>query len=175
MRVHVVVLALSAALLTASCLQGPESPPETESRAQRSSGPEPIGEARQEASGPRYGSRDFPFVVEAKDDGEGKGGGWQVAHHSSAFKVVEWPLDVYRWECHLEIGMPLRSEMEGPISKSRAALITAEVANDVVFPLLDRGKWEGLGALFCIDLKNEMNERFRSQYRGYGARVEKWQ
>jgi hypothetical protein len=63
----------------------------------------------------------------------------------------------------------------GPISKSRAALISATVANEVVFPLLDQGKWENLGVLFCRELIENMNKSFGKEYSGYGVRVTKWE
>jgi hypothetical protein len=67
------------------------------------------------------------------------------------------------------------TKLEGPISKSRAALISATVANEVVFPLLDQGRWDNLGILFCIELREKMNETFGKEYGGYGVRVTQWE
>jgi hypothetical protein len=84
-----------------------------------------------------YESKEFPFAPsKVKDDREGFGAGWLVAYHTSGFTAGRGLLHAYRWECHWEFGMPLRSELEGTITPSRAALITANVATAVVFPLL---------------------------------------
>jgi hypothetical protein len=66
--------------------------------------------------------------------------------------------------------MPIET---GPISPRRAARISAELANEVVFPLLDSRKtWEGEGAAFCVQLVAGMQARFDDQYPGVGANVQ---
>jgi hypothetical protein len=167
------ILAVSCALLTTSCVLRPESSTETKPDEPESSiGPEAIGETEQEVVGGRYVPEDFQFVVIVKDDGEGKAAGWQVATTASTFATTASGRPIYRWECRLEIGMPLRSEKEGPISASRAARTTADITNDVALPLLSSRKWVGQGAVFCQALKGGMTAVFESRpYEGFGARV----
>jgi hypothetical protein len=174
-------VALSCAIFTASCLQSPTATPGTDDTTSLSiervsehvRDSEPIGEARQEASGPSYVSEDFPFVVTVKDDGKDEGAGWQRAENTSHFRDLIGGVPVYVWRCRLEIGMPLRTVKQGRISPDRAALITAQIANEVAFPLLDsRESWEGQGAVFCIELKAGMQAMFRKRHREIGARVE---
>jgi hypothetical protein len=69
--------------------------------------------------------------------------------------------------------MPLRTVLEGRISPSHAALVSAEVANAVVDPLLEsRAAWRGQGVAFCIELKERIQATFKGQYEGLGARVQ---
>jgi hypothetical protein len=191
MRVHhlsaLVALALSAALLTSACLQSPTTTleadepasPSVEQASEQAGDTEPIGEAQEEQAwlpAPSYGSGVFPFVVAVKDDGEGTAAGWQKANVVLRFSIVQGIHVTYRWTCPIEIGMPLRSQAEGRISKSRAALITAEIATAVVGPLGDsRPDWEGQGTAFCTELYARMQTTFSERYPGYGARVKRWQ
>jgi hypothetical protein len=55
-----VVLSISGVLCAASCVQNPI---------------EPIGDAQQDTHSGAFDSKDFPFVVEVKDDGGGAAGG----------------------------------------------------------------------------------------------------
>jgi hypothetical protein len=167
-----VALALSCTLLNASCLQSPTAAPETDPReVQSSNGPEPVGQA-QEESGSAYSSKDFPFVVVLKDDGEGKGGGWQAAEKTFSFVEREWGiLPVYFWKCRIRIEMPIRCA-EGRITPSRAALYAADVANTVVDPLLEsRPAWRDQGEDFCRELRQDMESMFKYLHPGLGARV----
>lgn len=168
------VIALGCALST-SCLQESSEADATASTAPsiETSGTEPIGEAQEEAFGPRYGSKDFLFKVFLKDDGKDPGGGWQVAHHSDSFAVVSWPPSAYHWQCHFMVGMPLRTHKIARITTDRAALWSAEAANDVVFPLLDSGPWTGEGVAFCRTLNDLMEARLNAEHDGLGARVER--
>ncbi len=175
MRLHhltAVVAFLSCALLTASCLQSPAAPAETEpAEAQGPSDPEPIEEAQQENER-EYESRDFPFVTWIEDDGEGDAGGWQRTTKTFHFGEINRLIPEYLWKCRLEIQVPLRTKRMGRVSASRAALITAEVANEAIDPLLQsRASWRGQGAVFCIELKGAMLNKF-GKYEGLGARVE---
>src|SRR5262245_22483027 len=103
------LVSVSCALLTASCIQSPTL--ETDSiGAHGADGREPIGEALQE-SGRGYQSKDFPFVVVVKDDGEGPSGGWQEAEKTFHFVERSWLVPVYRWQCRIRIGMPIRAKM----------------------------------------------------------------
>ncbi len=144
-----VALALSSALLTASCLQRSTAASETDpGEVQSSSGPESIGQA-QEESGSAFSSDQFRFVVVLKDDGEGEAGGWQAAEKTFSFVERDWGIPVYLWKCRIGIEMPLRCA-EGRITPSRAALYAADVANVVVDDLLDsRSAWRGQGGEFC--------------------------
>jgi hypothetical protein len=177
MRIRYVAAALvclCCAVLTASCLQSPSAPPETDpGGAQSSNGPESIGEAPQEsASGPPYVSDDFPFVVFLDDDGKDEGGGWQRALKTFKYMERNWFIPNYFWQCPLRIEVPLRTKLEGPISASRAALMSAEIANEVVDPLLySRPTWRNQGAVFCGELRDAMQAMFKRRYPNVGARV----
>jgi hypothetical protein len=180
-RAAALLVSLSFAVLTASCLQNPtatseadDAPPSNERASEQAGGAEPTGEARQEIESRPYAPGEFHFVVIVEDDRQGKAAGWQVARETSHFGVLIEDVPVYEWQCNLEIGMPLRTELAGRISSSRAAQLSALVANAVVFPLLaSRLTWEHQGALFCIQLEDKMNAMFRGKYRAYGARVRK--
>jgi hypothetical protein len=161
---------VSCTILVASCLQGSET---VRDEVQRSDGPEPTGEAQQAADGVPYTSKEFQFTVQVKDDGEGKGGGWQVDHPTLGFATSVNHNIIYSWNCRFEIGMPLRTEKEGRISSFLAALYTAEVANDVVFPLMGSRNWTGQGTAFCEALKEGMNTMFEKLHPKLGARVKR--
>jgi hypothetical protein len=171
-HVAAALASLSFAILSASCLESPTLVLETDpGEAQRSDGTEPLGEAQQESGGRPFGSKEFPFVVARKDDGKEEGGGWQTANATLHFVFTEWGIiPTYQWQCRLEIGMPLRTELEGRISQSRAAMLSAEIANDAADSLEGRD-WKGQGALFCIELKDGMQKLFVSRYLEIGARV----
>lgn len=65
------------------------------------------------------------------------------------------------------------SVKEGYISTNRAAALSAEIANDVTWPLLRRKEpWTGQGALFCIQQRAIMKRLFASRYPFVGATVE---
>jgi hypothetical protein len=164
------VALVSCAFLAAACLQGSETAP---GERECSNGPEPIGEAQQAAEGAPCTSKEFHFAVQVKDDGEGKAAGWQVDHATLGFAAEANHVSLYSWECRLEIGMPLRTEKEGRISPFLAALYTAEVANDVAFPLLDSRSWVGQGTAFCEALKDGMNTMFERLHPKLGARVKR--
>ena len=166
------VVSLSCALLTASCIQGPTAAPETDpGETQRSNGPEPTGEALQESGRP-YESKDFQFVVVLKDDGEGPGGGWQEAEKTFGFLQTNFLFPVYHWRCRMRIEMPIRCKAWGTISPDRAAGYSAKVATAVVDPLLDtRSNWTNLGEEYCKALKDGMNATFKMLYPKLGARV----
>lgn len=172
-QVAAAIVCLSCASLTVSCLQNPTASPTTDpGEAQGSNGPEQIGETQQE-SGAQYQSKDFAFVVSVQDDGKDDGGGWQTAGNTFHFVERNWGIPRYRWKCPLAIGMPIRSQLEGRITPSRAALYSAEVANAVVDPLLDsQATWENQGAAFCIELEENLQAMFRLRYPNVGARVE---
>jgi hypothetical protein len=174
-HVAAALVCLFCTILTASCLQSPTTYPEDDpGEAQASKGVEPIGEAQQEAGGKAYESKDFPFVELLKDDGEGKGGGWQTADKTFSFLEANWFIPNYFWQCHIRIGMPIRSVKDGRVTPSRAALYSTEIANAVVDPLLDsRATWRNQGAVFCDELQDALQAMFKRRYPRVGARVSK--
>jgi hypothetical protein len=136
-------VSVSCALLAASCLQSPTGCPETApDEVQRSSSTGPIGEARQEI-GRHYVPEDFSFH----------------------FLETTFLFPTYFWQCPVRIGMPIRSEVWGPIAPSRAALYSAEIATAVVDPLLEsRTAWRNQGEDFCQELKKGMLAMFKVRY-----------
>ena len=55
-----------------------------------------------------------------------------------------------------------------------ASRCTAEVANEVVNPLLEsQVAWRNQGEEFCYELQERLRQEFRARYRGLGARVHK--
>jgi hypothetical protein len=189
------VLALSSALLAASCVQSSDESPPSElgkaqssagaettaaldpesSQTQSSSGSESIGEAQQESWGPRFTPGDFIFVIEHEWDGKDEAGGWQIAFNTAGYAVRVNGTDVYTWQCKLKIGMPRHSEKAGDIATNRAAALSAEVANAVAWPMLDRQEpWTGQGEAFCSQQLQLMQDMFKSpRYKAFGARVSK--
>jgi hypothetical protein len=171
------ILAFSSAVLSASCIQDPTAAPEAESvQEQRSNGTEPIGEAEQEARGPLFTPAEFIFVIEREWDGKDEAGGWQIAYDTPSFAVVPkgTRAALYTWQCRLLIGMPRHAEKVGDIPTNRAAALSAEIANAVVWPLLERQEsWAGQGETFCDEFREGMNLLFKKRYRSVGARVAK--
>src|SRR5579871_5878188 len=105
----VATLAALSCVIFAACLQSPvatdASPSRSVERENEPSGAEPIGEALQPMGHVplEYSSKDFPFSVSVKDDGEGPGGGWQRSITSLPFVVVLAMRESYVWECPIEI------------------------------------------------------------------------
>jgi hypothetical protein len=170
------ILALSCGILTASCLQDPRGAPEPESAPMKSSKvTEPAWEAQQEARGPLFKPGEFIFVIQQEWDGKDKAGGWQEALDTPHFAVVIKgnSKELYTWKCPLKIGMPRHTEKGGDIPTYRAAALSAEIANDVVWPMLEREEsWEGQGQTFCDALRLLMQKLFNERY-NLGARVSK--
>jgi hypothetical protein len=127
-------------------------------------GPEPIGEAQE-----LFGSNAFPFVVDVPDDGKDPAGGWQKAATRLHFQHLHDGVPVHKWSCPVVVGMPIRSQLEGRISPSRAAFMSAEIATDAANVL--KPEWDGPDALFCDKLLKTMQALFYTRYRGVGARV----
>jgi hypothetical protein len=160
-------VALSAAIFAASCIQSPEPPLEVGSREAQvpgTQGPEPIGEVRE-----LFGSKEFSFVVDVPDDGKDPAGGWQKATTHLHFEHLHDGIPVRKWSCPVVVGMPIRSELEGRISPSRAALLSAEVATDAAQAL--SADYEDPDPLFCAKFRTKMRALFYDRYRGFGARV----
>jgi hypothetical protein len=156
-------------VLEASCLRGnPEedatTPPAASSEP---SGPEPIGEDREQLPIVSYKPEDFPFRIIVRDDGKGKGGGWQAARADLGFWHVVLPHWPQRWRCVLTVEMPLRTKAAGPISSSEAAIFSVEIAEDVA-RAMDYDLPQGI---FCRRFVEEMGALFKSRYERLGARV----
>jgi hypothetical protein len=156
-------------VVVASCV-GASDPTTDDAALTQAGSTEPTGEAQQ-ATGPDYQSKDFQFAVVKPDDRKDGGGGWQEAEHIFPFEERALGLFVtYSWTCHIRIGMPIQTVHEGYITKYRAALYSAEIANDVVDELLaTRPTWKNQGAAFCIQLRMWMQDEFRKQYPNLGA------
>jgi hypothetical protein len=169
------IVALSCAFLSASCIQDQPAALEPESaQAQSSNGTEPSGEAQQEARGPVFTPKEFIFVIQQEWDGKDTAGGWQEALDTANFAVVikGTSNELYNWTCRLKIGMPRHTEKEGDIPTYRAAALSAEIANAVVWPMLERREsWAGQGEAFCYQLRAGMNALFGARYKFVGARV----
>jgi hypothetical protein len=162
MRAHVAatgVLTLSCAFLGAACLQSATEIPGTDEVrpwAAGASDPEPIGEAAQAAY-----EDTFHFVVVVKDDGEGDGGGWQVATATLSFVVADdHRLLPYFFKCPIEIGMAIRSAEQGLISPGYAARVSAEVATEITESLMHGRDWRSQGVVYCKELRERMERRF---------------
>ena len=166
MRIHnltAAAVSFTFAVLTALCAQSlPESDgtrPAVET--------EPTGEALQ----PAYEDT-FHFVVEVKDDGEGKAGGWQKAVTTLKFGDWRHPFAPYFWQCPIYVGMPIRTERQGRIPAERAAQITAEIATVVARDVMhSRESWNGLSALYCDRLRTGMERMFKAPPYRIDARV----
>jgi hypothetical protein len=155
-----VVVSLSCALISASCVQNPNADTEA---AQ----PEPTAEAQQ----PAY-ENVFHFVETLKDDGNDRAGGWQEA--TARLKFCEWRSTILPvcWQCPIKVGMPMRTAKHGRISHRFAAQITAEVATEVTDSLIySRPSWADLEAVYCRQLQEEMEQKLKSPPYEVGARV----
>jgi hypothetical protein len=168
-------------VLSASCLQAiPETDdtatsPSTSTPLPASEPAEPIGEAPQASGRMPFGSKDFPFFTQIKDDGKGTAGGWQITHFAVHCVAGNGLLPSDEWDCPIEVGLPIRSSQIGRITPSAAAFWTAEVVNAALpEQRASREDWTGLGAVFCRDLMDRMETMFKGQYPGCGARVKRW-
>src|SRR5262249_31257995 len=110
---------------------------------------------------------EFPFVTTVRDDGTGKGGGWQEAKASLDFVKIVIPSGTTRWKCPITIGMPLRTEVAGPIPSSHAAKLSAEVTA-YVGREMDYSLPPGI---FCHRFVLAVRALFKSRYPLLGASV----
>lgn len=176
MRTHAATVAITSiwcALLAPACLESPSAIPEADDTGTvpaRAIGSDPIGEAAQAAY-----EDTFHFVVDIKDDGQGVAGGWQIATATLSFIVVDGHhLTPYFFKCPIEIGLPIRSASRGRISPQYAARISAEITTEISESLMHGRDWRGQGAVYCLELYENMEQRFwRPPYDLTGARVKR--
>jgi hypothetical protein len=166
---------LAVAALASACLQSPnDTAPLAERAGERAGGPEPIGEAPQAMAPPsEWRASDFPFEVQVKDDGEGKAAGWQRSLTFMSFDFSKNGVVVYKFKCPTQVGMPIRAQHWGTISRIQAARMTAEVANEAVPLITNRGEdWDKRGTEFCYELFPLMERVFAERYPKLGAKVQ---
>ncbi len=118
---------------------------------------------------PGFTAKDFPFVTTVPDDGEGKGGGWQVAKVNLEFVRVTIPTDVKVWHCSFKIQMPLRTEFMGKVDAARAAKFSVVVTNEVG-PTMDFKLPQGI---FCDKFREGVTALFPVRYPKLGERITK--
>ena len=110
---------------------------------------------------------DFPFVTTIPDDGQGKGGGWQVAKANLKFEHNVIPGGTNTWYCAFNIEMPLRTEFMGKIDASRAASLSEEITEGVARrPDTDYSLPPGI---FCSQFIDKVDKAFKSTYPRLGA------
>ena len=158
------IVALSF-VLTASCVQSPNSSPTEETTTNG----EPTGEAQESLPIVSYKPKDFPFVIVIPDDKKDEAGGWQEAKATLDFRQWVIPHPSRQWECRLTIGMPLRAKDVGVITPIRAATLSVQVAEDIARAM----DYELPAGIFCIKFVEGANGLFSSRYPKLGARVTK--
>lgn len=119
-----------------------------------------------------YSSSLFKFKTTVADDGDDVGGGYQEATAPKVQFVDTRQSPPAWWMCRVWVGMPLRTEMRGKISASRAADVTADVLT-VASGLTMHSRSSWIQAAFCRALQDEMNGLFKKDpdYKGFGASV----
>lgn len=165
-------VSLSGAVLLAACVQSPEPSIDTADARPTAvatasgSPPENVDEARQAIFDPSI----FHFVVVVADDGKEMSGGWQ--HASAMLKFSDWrhPFAPRFWSCSVGVGMPLRSEVDGRISATQAALITADIATDASIEVM-HSQPDWLGEDYCIAFRTKVRQMFGARFPLLGARV----
>ncbi|KYF58404.1 hypothetical protein BE04_09115 [Sorangium cellulosum] len=110
---------------------------------------------------------DFKFVTIVGDDGMDEGGGWQEARATLNFRRLSIPYKDKRWSCAFTIGMPLRTEIYGPIDADRAARLSEEITEEVA----NRMDYDLPQVTFCETFRKGANAAFKSKYKGLGAKV----
>lgn len=159
------VLALSCALLVASCVRDADLTEDPAGAAPEAT--EPTGDTRQPVAVVGYKPEQFPFVAVIKDDGKGKGGGWQVAKANLDFTNWVIPRLPRTWWCPITVGMPLRNEAFGRIPPSRAATITVPVAEDAARSM----DFHLPPGIFCKRFVAKVLELFEARHPRLGAKV----
>lgn len=98
----------------------------------------------------------FNFVTVVADDGKDAAGGWQHATAILAFVRLDGS---EAWTCTITVGMPLRAELVGVISRAAAANVTAAIATQAWQYL--RKTAPGLPpGVFCSKFKAQMHGLF---------------
>ncbi|MBK9259400.1 MAG: hypothetical protein IPM54_06135 [Polyangiaceae bacterium] len=115
---------------------------------------------------PNFKPSEFPFVTILQHNGTGPGG-WQEAKANLEFIRISLPITYIKWYCPITIGMPLRTEALGAIPPSRAATMSATVANSVGAGM-DYKLPQGI---FCDTFRTGVRAAFPTMYPGLGARV----
>lgn len=109
---------------------------------------------------------DFPFVTTVPDDGKGEAGGYQKARPNLEFYDFREE-GAKRWYCAFTIEMPLRTELMGKISASRAANLSVEITEAVAAdPKTD---FELPSGIFCSQFVTKVDSAFKKKYKGLGA------
>lgn len=130
---------------------------------------EPTGEAQEPLPIVSFGPSEFPFRTLVPDDGKDDAGGWQVANANLAFSRLVFPHPRRHWQCSLTIGMPLRTELAGRISASRAARVSARVAADVARSM--DADYDLPPGVFCKNFASEVLVLFKSRHPTFGVTV----
>jgi hypothetical protein len=165
---HRFIAALAVAVLAGApgCGSLEDSIAGPQSTASPSAG-EPVEEAPQEIGG--FSAALFPFKTTVEDDGQGLGGGYQVAQTTLKFADTRQS-PTMSWTCSFQVGMPLRTASYGKIDAIHAAIFAAEVATLSAGPVMhSRDAW--LPALFCSKFKDKMRETFIDDYKGLGGGI----
>jgi len=108
----------------------------------------------------------FSFVTTVKDDGEGKGGGWQEAKANLPFGKIH-PYGVEMWYCPITIGMPIRNSKWGYIAPTTAATMSAKVTNRAA----GNTDFDLPQGVFCIEFRKNVEAAFPAVYPDLGAKV----
>jgi hypothetical protein len=117
-----------------------------------------------------FSPSEFPFVTTIKDDGTDKGGGYQEAKVNLEFiDATASGIVRNKWYCDFTIGMPLRTELMGKISASRAAKLSKEITEYVANDM----DWDLTPGIFCIQYVPLVDAAFKSKYKPLGAKAQK--
>lgn len=155
---------LSVLALVGGCLVQP-----TEEARDAPEADAPTEEAREPLPVVSYEPKDFPFVTIVRDDGQGKGGGWQEAKANLTFWDVVYPHLPRRWQCSLTIGMPLRNEVAGRIPPSHAATVSVQLAEDTARAM--EAEYSLPPGIFCTKFVVGVRGQFKLRYPQLGAKV----
>jgi hypothetical protein len=126
-------------------------------------------EAPEGVTFPNFKPTEFPFVTTIPDDGTGKAGGYQRARVNLEFIRISLPVTYSKWYCPFTIQMPLRTEFMGKVDATRAATMSATIAN-IVGAGIDYKLPQGI---FCERFRAGMQATFASTYPLLGASVTK--
>jgi len=97
------------------------------------------------------------------------GGGSQEV--STALNVVRQGLIIDDpWSCPVKIGMPLRTQVYGPITHGQAAAITTLIANKAGLKVAEEEPHLPNG-IICLRIYGYMKEFFLKDFKSLGARV----